>query len=232
MIGYTILLAGTISLLVLVYTLPKFIIRKISKHYSSINFFLSDQLTNTICLTFDDAPYGKSFDDTIDILSQYDIKATFFVIAGFVNETNRSSLINAIKSGHQLANHGSIDRMHAKLPYNELKDEITKCQELLKELYKEAGKSEPSKIYYRPGSGFISNTILQLQKDLDMKVVLGSVYPYDPHIPLSNVNYNYLLQKIEPSDIIILHDRKWTLNLLTKILPKLNEYECRTLDSC
>ena len=53
---------------------------------------------------------------------------------------------------------------------------------------------------------------------MNYKLTLGSVYPNDPIVRSSFINYWYLRTHIQGGDIVILHDRKWTPNMLTMLL--------------
>jgi len=177
---------------------------------------------NRIALTFDDAPYG-SHEEIIKILDMYNMKGTFFIISDYVNSQNYQILVNAVKNGHQLANHGKTNSFHAIKSMESLKKEIAVCDLLLVEIYKEAGVELPQ-MFYRPGCGAFTNQMLKHVESLNYKLALGSVYPNDPIVRSSFINYHYIINHLENDDIVILHDRKWTVPLLQKLLPYLNEY--------
>ena len=118
----------SIVVIILVYFLPKNIIKCLNKWNDRIFFFTNN---DKICITIDDAPYGESFISILDILEHHNIHVTFFIISSFVNENNKHLLLRAIKDGHQLANHGKTDSMHVLMTYNQIKDEIEDCQNLI-----------------------------------------------------------------------------------------------------
>lgn len=180
-----------------------------------------DENHKTIALTFDDAPYG-AHEEIIKTLDMYNMKGTFFVISDYVNNENRQILVNAVKNGHLLANHGKTNFMHAVLPMNSLIKEIAVCDLLLSDIYDEAGVEMPQ-MFYRPGSGLFTNSMLRYVESLNYKLALGSVYPNDPTMISSWLNYHYITNHLENGDVVILHDRNWTVPLLQKLLPYLNE---------
>jgi peptidoglycan/xylan/chitin deacetylase (PgdA/CDA1 family) len=173
---------------------------------------------DTIILTIDDVPYETGeFEKILDVLNKYKCKATFFVISSLVNESNRHLLISAIKNGHHLANHGVHNTMHALYYYDSLYNENEPCQQLINNLYKEAGVEKPKVKYFRAGVGIVTNAINRYCKDNDYKIVLGTNYCSDPRISNVWLNEYYIKTHLKPNDIIILHDRKWTPELLERL---------------
>ena len=81
---------------------------KLAKYiYKKYDKIVWNNNQNHVSLTIDDAPYTKeSFQNILNILNKYNIKATFFIISSYVNNDNWQLLIDAVKNGHHLANHG------------------------------------------------------------------------------------------------------------------------------
>jgi len=176
---------------------------------------------NKIILTIDDIPYDdKNFEIILNILNKYNCKATFFVISSLVTNKNKNLLLNAIKSGHHLANHGIHNVMHARYNYSELEYEIETCQKKINELYIEANIKKPKIKYFRPGCGLVTNDMNKYCIDNNYKIVLGTNYCSDPHISNLWLNKFYIKQHLKDNDIIILHDRKWTPKLLEYLFNK------------
>ena len=61
-----------------------------------------------IALTFDDGPNTTTMVEILDILNEYDAKATFFVIGNKVNEHTTQVLQRALDEGHEIANHSAL----------------------------------------------------------------------------------------------------------------------------
>lgn len=173
---------------------------------------------NEIILTIDDVPhFCDSFNEILNILNKYECKATFFVISSYVTLKNRQLLITAIKNGHHLANHGEYNKMHALCSYDDIVKEINTCQKLLHELYTEAKIKMPKNKYYRPGCGLISSQIKKYCKDEGYKITLGSNYCSDTKCPIF-LNETYILCHLKTNDIIIIHDKVNTIELLKRLL--------------
>lgn len=185
----------------------------------SLPFKKSQGNNKKISLTFDDVPYGNSFEQILDILDMYDMKATFFVISDYVTEKNRHLLLRAVRSGHQLGNHGKTNSNHYIKSHEKLQHEIDTCDKFIKSIYNECDIPLPKIMVYRPGCGLFHNKMIKYINDICYHLTLGSVYPNDPIIRSPTINYYYLINHIEDGDIIILHDRTWTVPLLQKLLP-------------
>lgn len=218
--------------LMIFYWLPKclFLTYTTEKFYPQI-LTRNTNTTNKISLTFDDLPYGYHT-ELIDTLNKHNIKATFFVIKDFVTEENKQTLIEAIKNGHQICNHGKTDSAHWLLSKEDLINEITTCDLLIKELYNSANTPLPQTMLYRPGCGIWTNQMVKIVNDLNYTIAMGSIHPHDPLFRNAWLNYWYLRLHIENGDIIILHDRKWTAPMLDMFLPflKENNYNAVTLN--
>ncbi len=215
------------------YWLPKYLFMTwfLEWLFPSILTRNKNMTKNQIALTFDDVPYG-SHQELIDILDAYQIKATFFVISGYVTDESKQILIKAVQKGHQLGNHGKTNSAHARLSESALADEIDSCDELISDIYTKAEVKLPNLMAYRPSCGLFTNKMLRMVHTKGYVLSLGSVYPNDPVIRSSWINYYYLINHIEKGDIVILHDRKWTIPMLDKLLPWLrhNKYESVTLN--
>lgn len=185
--------------------------------------------TNELCvkdkvyLTIDDVPTDNYFEEILDILDNFNIKATFFVISSQVTTTNKHLLIRAVKSGHHLANHGKLNKMHALYTQTQLLSELINCEQIIENIYIEAEIESPKIKYFRPGCGIVNGIIETTCMDLGYKIVLGSVYPSDTKLPFPNLLAWYIRNKTKYGDIIILHDRSHTSSTLAKSLPYLKQ---------
>jgi peptidoglycan/xylan/chitin deacetylase (PgdA/CDA1 family) len=222
--------------------LPKpilFILEKLT----GITFSLSniDGLSGkNIAITIDDIPYRdkkcpkyngfKQLKNILDLADKYNITLNLFIMGSIKNLNGLE--INQLKRAtgkHLLANHGTYDSNHAKLNELDLKYELIYCQDLIDKCYKNSGNILPKTKFYRPGCGWVTPTVYKISQNLNMKIVLGTVYPYDPYIPLSYLNYLYIIAKLQSNDIIILHDRTWLHKTLEYLFQYLNKHNYNTI---
>ena len=217
------------------YWLPKcFFVKSLNYAYPEVVTH-SNKNNNQIALTFDDVPYygTNNLKKIVASLDEYNMKGTFFVISDYVSDSEtKKILIEMVKNGHQLANHGKTNSMHLTLGHNVLKNEITECDHVIKEIYLMANKELPKKMFYRPGCGAFNQRVIDLAKSYDYTLALGSVYPNDPMVRSSLVNYYYIITHLEQNDVVIMHDRSWTPDMLDMLLKYMNKksYRSVTLD--
>ena len=75
------------------------------KFINEIDNIYNGEEGKRVFLTFDDGPSGEVTPHILDILKEYNIKATFFVLGNRVN-ANPDIVKRAYREGHYIANHG------------------------------------------------------------------------------------------------------------------------------
>lgn len=108
-----------------------------------------------VFLTFDDGPSLDNTPRVLDILKEYDVKATFFILG--TNLDNGVSYENLLKrtveEGHAIANHGYSHNYSYLYPgrvinYNNLITDMNKSHELMKSIL---GDSFETRVLRLPG---------------------------------------------------------------------------------
>ena len=105
---------------------------------------------NKICyLTFDDGPTSTVTPIILDVLKQYNVKATFFMLGSMI-EKNPDMAKRVFDEGHLLANHSYSHDYHALYATGEsFMAEVKKVEELIRNITGE----EPFKLMRFPGGG-------------------------------------------------------------------------------
>jgi len=222
------------------YVIPQPLIWLFEYMFPSIVFRCLNPLSSKkVVISIDDIPYRTSVEDyrdftrlkkMVDLFNKYNYKAIFFVVGNDYNTVinlEKAQLVHAIKSGHMIANHGSSNICHAIRSDYILGNDILDCDELINKLYLAAHVSKPSTEYFRPGYRLFTLPMMKIVKSLGKVIMLGSVYPSDLLIRFPYINYLYIRYKIENKDIVIIHDRPWTISMLEYLLPylKKNNFE-------
>ena len=107
--------------------------------------------THKVYLTFDDGP-STNTDEILDILAQYDVKATFFVV-GKEDESSQAAIRRIVNEGHTLGMHSySHKYMELYESLDSFKEDFEREQNYLEEL-----TGVKCKYYRFPGGS--SNTV-------------------------------------------------------------------------
>lgn len=184
----------------IIYKPPPFVINFLQWKYPNVLFHVHLPSTQKIvALTLDDAPSTETA-KILDILKTYGAKATFFIIGGQV-AAHPDILQRIHDEGHEVGNHAWADEPSINLPLPELKRQIQEVEALLP-------PNKDSAKYFRPGSGLFNKKMVDLAMALDYRVVLGSIFPFDPQIHSATINSRHVLSMVRPGGIIIMHDRR------------------------
>lgn len=186
---------------------------------------------NAIYLTFDDGP-SEFTEDLLNLLKQYDIKATFFCVANFAKE-HKNILQKMQQNGHIIALH-SLKHKNAMLQgISETKNDLEKSLAIMQEL----GISIQ---YYRPPWGDTNWALLKELKKKNLPCILWDVMAEDWEATTSEeIIASKLLKRTKPGDIICLHDGRGkndapqkTIFALKKVIPLFLEkgFEFKTID--
>jgi peptidoglycan/xylan/chitin deacetylase (PgdA/CDA1 family) len=216
LIVITVLLV-VIVLAYIIYKPPAFVISQLQHRWPDVLWQVSTS-QNIIALTIDDAP-SKFTKEIASLLAEHEVHATFFVIGAQV-PGYEDVLKDLVRAGHELGNHAMRDEPSRALPERTLVEQIHDVEEMIQSAYEavEPGRAVPK--YFRPGSGFFSDSMRAMAQRLGYRIVLGSIYPHDPQIRAWKMNAAHILSMIKPGGIIICHDRRsWTIPMLQTVLP-------------
>lgn len=177
--------------------------------------------TNSIALTFDDGIDSVYTNRLLDLLSRYNIKATFFVVANSVIE-NSDILKRMVSEGHTIGLH-SLDHKSALLKgYIYTKRDFETSLKIMKE-------NDLNIKYYRPPWGHVNLFTLRYVYKYNLRLILWNVMVGDwkKFFTAEDIERR-LLKEIDRGDIICLHDGrgrdeapKRTIEALERVIPML-----------
>ena len=145
-----------------------------------------------IALTFDDGPHPSLTPKILNILSKYQIKATFFVVGE--NVINYPDVVlRIVKEGHELGNHTySHDAIN--------QTEIEQCEKAIYEL------ADCRTKLFRPPQGFVSQSVKKVSAALGYDIILWDIDTRDwDHATPKKIRDN-VTNNIRPGSIILMHD--------------------------
>lgn len=171
-----------------------------------------------IAISFDAAWGNDDTETLINILKEYDVPATFFVVGQWVDKYPES--VKALSdAGHEVQNHSNTHPYLTKLSRQDISDEIIACNEKIESI---TGK-KPTLI--RPPYGDYNNDVIDTVNSLKMTAVQWSVDSLDwkPEATAESI-CNRVVSKVKPGSIILCHnDAEHTPEALPNILKCLKD---------
>lgn len=151
-----------------------------------------------IALTFDDGPHPEYTAEILDILAEYGIHATFFVIGSNVDQYPEL-LERELSEGHEIGNHTQTHPLR-NITRERLEEEISECEVTIGEWI----DCRPR--LFRPPGGIISQTVMALAQDHRYRVILWSIDTRDWSHPSVEQITATVLDEVGAGDIILMHD--------------------------
>jgi peptidoglycan/xylan/chitin deacetylase (PgdA/CDA1 family) len=157
-----------------------------------------------MALTFDDGPNDPHTLHLLDILAEYQAKATFFLIGKYVRR--RPDIVRAILSaGHAIGNHTESHPNLILVSAGRLREELESCKKALEDASGESSR------WFRPPFGGRRPNVLRTAQKLGMEPVMWSVSSYDWNATSSQQIVQKITRQVDgrsrqQSEIILLHD--------------------------
>jgi peptidoglycan/xylan/chitin deacetylase (PgdA/CDA1 family) len=184
---------------------------------------------NPICLTFDDGPDPAYTQKILDILADFDIKATFFVL-GRAAEQFPNLIEQMASAGHSIGNHSYSHHHPWMISSDRAKHEVAYTTAIIKKITGSAPR------WFRPPFGRLRTAMRKQASNEKMATVLWSHSIIDWGPLGTETGISNRLQHIEPNDIILMHDGKREHNhpdIVIQCLPGLlRSLEEKSLTAC
>jgi peptidoglycan-N-acetylglucosamine deacetylase len=153
-----------------------------------------------VALTFDDGPDARSTPPLLDLLRAEGVQATFFCIGKRVADEQELTA-RILREGHLLGNHTFH---HSNLTNcfgpGRLRRELQNTQDALLA----ATGSRPG--YFRPPMGLSNPFTFFVAKRLGLQVIGWTIRSLDTRITCSERIVRRIANRLQPGDIILLHD--------------------------
>jgi peptidoglycan/xylan/chitin deacetylase (PgdA/CDA1 family) len=173
--------------------------------------------SDSIYLTFDDGPNPEVTPWVLDLLNQFQIKATFFLVGK--NVKDYPELLNRIISeGHQIGNHTMNHECGTKTGLNSYRSSVSQA-----EFYIQSD-------LFRPPYGKITRNQFRTLLDEGKKIVFWSWLSYDFDNTISPKKIIQKAKDIKGGDILVFHDsEKGFPNLKNSIIEIIEQLKSRGL---
>lgn len=175
----------------------------------------------TIALTFDDGPDSGSTLEVVNILNEYGIPGTFFLIGQQV-DSYPNTVEAILDGGHTLANHSWSHMRPTDISTDLLMNETDKAQEVI------TSYNVTTKLY-RPPYGLVKRTQMPALREAGYKVVSWSVDSMDWYFTNPDQIVKCVVENAHPGAIVLMHsaggsdNRKATIEALPIIIETLQE---------
>ena len=164
-----------------------------------IPIYYVDTKEKICALSFDAAWGNEQTERLLDILDEYKVKSTFFLVKQWVDEYP-DSVRDIAARGHDIGNHSSTHPHMAQLSESQQTDEITACNEAVKEL---TGKAPT---LFRAPYGEYDDKLVSGLRDMDMYCVQWNIDSLDWKDPPADDIVCRIEKKLCPGSIILMHN--------------------------
>lgn len=161
-----------------------------------------------VYVTFDDGPIPQATPAVLDILDDFDVKATFFMVGQNV-ERYPELLQEVKKRGHRAANHSLHHIRGMGISAAEYLDDIEGCERLT------------GTRIFRPSHGWLTPAQLRVVKNAGYKVVMYDLVTrdYSRRLDAEDIVRN-VKKYARNGSIIVFHDSLKSIDKLVTALPE------------
>jgi len=164
-----------------------------------IPIYCVDTTEKKVSISFDAAWGNEQTQTLLDILKEYNVKATFFLV-GMWAEKYPESVKDIARAGHDVGSHSSVHDHMTQHSIGEIIDDTMRCNVKLKTL---TGK-EPT--LYRCPYGDYNNDVVQSVNDCNMYCIQWDVDSLDWKDPSPAEIVDRIKSKIANGSIILMHN--------------------------
>lgn len=158
----------------------------------------------------------------LDVLDEYEAKATFF-IGGSWADDNVECLKEIASRGHEIGSHGYFHRDHNKLDYSANYQEIKTSIDFIEKA------SGISATLFAPPSGAYNDDTVKAAQELGLKTVMWSKDTIDWRDKDASVCFTRATKNIAGGDLVLMHPMAHTLEALPSVLKDYRDKGLKTV---
>ena len=178
---------------------------------------------NAVAFTIDDGfcgidnPNGDMTKEVRKLFKKYNAHATFFVTGSHCSHTKKEEIQLLLKDGHEIANHSMLDTPYNKYTTEEFKDDFEMTNKILFNYTQNIPK------WYRAPHGKLSKKMKSVIDAKGYTHVVCDGFANDTAIPDPEWIAQFILKKIKPGSIILIHMpergvREWNYKAMELVL--------------
>ncbi len=188
----------------------------VSKSNRLLPIYQVDRQDKKLAISFD-ASWGSSRTDRLlDILDEYEVKTTFFLVNIWLEDYPEKAR-EIVARGHEIGMHSVSHPDFTKLSQEKVKSELLDNQKMIKDV------TDFDADLFRPPFGAYNNQLIRICSELDIYPIQWSVDSLD----WKNITANDMVKRVtkaDAGDIILFHnDGENTPDALVEILKDFKE---------
>lgn len=149
-----------------------------------------------VALTFDDGP-GEYTNRLLDILDQYNARATFFMIGEQV-EYFADAVRREHDMGMEQGNHSWDHRTLTRLSDEDILEEVASTNDVIRRV-----TGDDPTVFRPPGGGYNSSVF---ENSMGMPTILWSIDTLDWSTKDEDASYDTVMSQVRDGDIILMHE--------------------------
>lgn len=171
-----------------------------------------DTKEKVLSISFDAAWGRANTEGILDILDQFEVKTTFFLV-GFWAEKHPDLVAELVARGHEIGNHSATHPHMAQLSAPQIKEELRQCSELVRSI-----TGTPTTLF-RPPYGEYNDSVVRISREEGYECVQWNVDSLDWKNLGAEDMVKRCTKSVNPGDIVLFHnDSKYILEALPRIL--------------
>lgn len=190
--------------------------------YENTNLYYGgNEESGAVGLTFNVYESTENVLSILDILDEYEAKATFF-IGGSWADDNVDCVREIFRRGHGMGSHGYFHKDHSKMSYDANLEEIRPSVKLLEMIC-----GQKVELFAPPSGAFCENT-LSACAYLNMKVIMWSRDTIDWRDNNEEWIFSRATDELKAGEFILMHPKDVTVKTLPRILNYIRENGLKT----
>ena len=149
-----------------------------------------------IALTYDDGPYAPVGNKIMDVLEQFNGRATFFMVGDRVRNY-ATEVKRMVSNGHEVANHTYNHKYLNKLDAASIRSQVEQCNQVIQEVT----GVRPS-LMRLPGG----NQNATVRQNIGMPIILWNIDTRDWATKNAQKTIDAVLGKVKDGDIVLMHE--------------------------
>ena len=170
-----------------------------------------------VALTFDDGPNNTTTMQVLDVLEEYGVKGSFFLVGNNINDNTKDVVKRAYDMGCEIDNHSKSHSDMTKMTSEQILSEIDFVNEKVKDITGEETK------FFRPPYISVNTTMYDA---IDMPFICGAgCNDWDDSVSAEK-RAERTLNQVKDGTIVLLHDMQGntkTVEALKTIIPELQD---------